>query len=257
MVPFANRARENVLQIGTTAIQLTPNSADPFAIHGFGWQRAWQVINQDAESCVLVLGADPELPLRFEARISVLLVGNEVEFSLDLTNPGHEPIPAGLGWHPYFPHLNRTTLGFSSDAFWLAGPGQSANRSFARSGGTRFFNLTHSALNLAKQLLRRLVRVRSDHAAGSWLSPQDDCRTSLATPDALRASVRCLCFGATKPRFWSDIGDKWRPALHSRRAASLPLGLDSRFYQFSATRPAIPCRHRPDSRLPLCGTEIL
>lgn len=122
MVPFANRARANLLQIGTTAIQLTPNSADPFAIHGFGWQRAWQVINQDAESCVLVLGADPELPLRFEARISVLLVGNEVEFSLDLTNPGHEPIPAGLGWHPYFPHLNRTTLGFSSDAFWLAGP---------------------------------------------------------------------------------------------------------------------------------------
>ncbi len=122
MVPFANRARGNVLQVGTATIRLSPNSADPLAIHGFGWQRPWDVVSQDAESCCLVLRADPGMPLRFEARIRVLVLGNEVEFSLDVTNPGSEPIPVGLGWHPYFPHLDRTTLRFRSDAFWLEGP---------------------------------------------------------------------------------------------------------------------------------------
>lgn len=122
MVPFANRARENVLQIGKASVHLSPNTADPLAIHGFGWQRAWEVVNLDAESCTLVLGSDPGMALSFEARIGVLLDMDEVEFLLDVTNPGPEPVPVGLGWHPYFPHLDRTTVRFDSDSFWLEGP---------------------------------------------------------------------------------------------------------------------------------------
>ena len=122
MVPFANRVRGNVLRVGASTFRLTPNSADPLAIHGFGWRRAWEVVDRDAESCVLVLGADPEAPIQFAARIGVRLTGSEAEFSLDMSNPGPKPIPAGLGWHPYFPHLQRTTLSFGSDLFWLEGP---------------------------------------------------------------------------------------------------------------------------------------
>ena len=122
MVPFANRARENVLRIGTAAIPLSPNTADPLAIHGFGWQRVWRVAKEDTRSCALILDVDPDLPLRFEARIEVLLGRDGTEFALETTNLAAEPIPAGLGWHPFFPHRNRTTLQFDSDRFWLEGP---------------------------------------------------------------------------------------------------------------------------------------
>ena len=82
MVPFANRARGNVLQIGAATFRLSPNSADPFAIHGFGWQCARDVVNHDTESCILVLSADPGMPLMFEARVGVHVDRDEVEFSL-------------------------------------------------------------------------------------------------------------------------------------------------------------------------------
>ncbi len=122
MVPFANRARGNVLRIGSTAVPLSPNTTDPLAIHGYGWQRVWRTKRHDADSCVLVLDADPAMPLCFEARIGVFVGQSEAEFTLDVTNPGSKPIPAGLGWHPYFPHLDRTALRFSCEAFWLEGP---------------------------------------------------------------------------------------------------------------------------------------
>ena len=122
MVPFANRARGNFLGIGSARIHLSRNTAGPLAIHGFGWQRAWRVVQQDTCSCTLVVDVDRDMPLRFEARIAVKLDREGAEFALEVTNPNPEPIPAGLGWHPYFPQLPGTTLRFDCTTFWLQGP---------------------------------------------------------------------------------------------------------------------------------------
>ncbi len=122
MVPFANRARGNFLEIGSAKIHLLRNTADPLAIHGFGWQRAWCVVQQDTCSCTLVLDVGRDMPLRFEARITVKLDREGAEFTLEMTNPNPDPIPAGLGWHPYFPQSPRTTLQFDCETFWLQGP---------------------------------------------------------------------------------------------------------------------------------------
>ena len=122
MVPFANRARGNVLDLGERRISLTPNTEEPLAIHGFGWQSAWQVTRQEADRCSLYLAAAPGWPLRFESRIEIRLAPGAAEFHLGVTNPGPEAIPAGLGWHPYLPHRPGTDLQFRSERFWLAGP---------------------------------------------------------------------------------------------------------------------------------------
>lgn len=122
MVPFANRARGNVLRSGTASIPLSPNTADPHAIHGFGWQHSWRMVKRDTGICRLELDVDPGMPLRFESSITITLVSGGAEFRLEMTNPNAHPIPAGLGWHPFFPHLAGTMLLFDSETFWLEGP---------------------------------------------------------------------------------------------------------------------------------------
>ena len=56
MLPFANRARGNQLSApGTSAYTLEPNTSEPLALHGIGWQRPWSVVEAQADRCRLRL----------------------------------------------------------------------------------------------------------------------------------------------------------------------------------------------------------
>ena len=123
MVPFANRARGNRLATGAREAALGPNSADPLALHGTGWERPWEVLAHDRASCHLRLEVSrATYPFAFAAELRLALSEEAVHFGLAVENMDGSIIPAGLGLHPCFPLLADTRLRFAARRFWLEGP---------------------------------------------------------------------------------------------------------------------------------------
>jgi galactose mutarotase-like enzyme len=69
--------------------------------HGFARNLPWQV-----EQATLVLEADDQtraqFPWDFRYALTISLRGAKLRLDLAVTNPGSEPLPFGLGFHPYF-----------------------------------------------------------------------------------------------------------------------------------------------------------
>ena len=129
LVPYSNRIGHGRFSANGQAQQLRGNFGDhPHPLHGLGWQRAWQVDGHSPQSCRLSLrhtacGIDAEdWPWDFVAWQSLVLSEEGLYLHLGLTNLGEQPMPAGLGWHPYFERQGELQLGFSAAQVWQAGP---------------------------------------------------------------------------------------------------------------------------------------
>ena len=124
LVPYSNRIGRAELLVGTQSYALRPNfPGEAHAIHGFGWQRAWQVVGHTADSAKLELkhAADADWPFDCEARQVVGLRANALQIDLAVKNHGARPMPAGLGFHPYFPLLLATHLQTGWAGMWAMG----------------------------------------------------------------------------------------------------------------------------------------
>ena len=116
LVPYSNRIRNGRFAWRGRAIQLPTDATDPHAIHGVGWRRPWTV-RDASESAVcldLVHAQDASWPFAFSAQQCFALDADGFELWMSVTNTGTEPMPAGLGPHPYFPRDARTTLAFAA-----------------------------------------------------------------------------------------------------------------------------------------------
>jgi aldose 1-epimerase len=105
LVPYSNRIGHARLPFGNEIFTLRPNFLpEPHALHGVGWQRKWQVGRQSASRVQLDLAHEPDgdWPFRFEARQELSLGENALEVRLRIANTDARPMPAGLGFHPYF-----------------------------------------------------------------------------------------------------------------------------------------------------------
>lgn len=120
MSPFANRARDNRLG----AHVLKPNTAEPLALHGAAWQRAWTVTECSPSHCRLALevGAG-SFAYAFAVAVSLTLKGAELTIQLTIANRDRTPVAAGFGVHPYFPRRPSTRLQFRAERYWLEGVG--------------------------------------------------------------------------------------------------------------------------------------
>jgi aldose 1-epimerase len=119
MLPFANRTRQNRLH----AVQIIPNTAEPLALHGSAWSQSWNVETiRDGYVQLSLSCHQPEAPFPFSAGLHVQIDGATFKAQLRLRNEATHIIPAGLGVHPYFPRLSRTTLQFEASHFYLEGP---------------------------------------------------------------------------------------------------------------------------------------
>ena len=123
MLPYVNRARGNALRCGDQIITVPPNTDEPLALHGAGWQGEWRVISRTHNSCDLQLDAPEDYPFRFRARQTFTLSDDELLITLSVTNTSSHAIPVGAGFHPYFPRNPTTRLQFNAEWFWLEGPG--------------------------------------------------------------------------------------------------------------------------------------
>lgn len=122
LVPFSNRIADGRFGFDGRSYALAPNLApEPHAIHGYGWQHPWQI--ETAGESDLTLTLDHRIagtPLDYRAQQTFALGEHGLELTIELTNRGEGPMPAGIGCHPYFVRGAATTLEARLDHVWLA-----------------------------------------------------------------------------------------------------------------------------------------
>jgi aldose 1-epimerase len=126
LVPFSNRIAHGRFEWEGQQVQLSPNFPGfdhPHPLHGFGWTSAWEVLRSDGSSAELEHRyPGGEWPWPYVARQSVRLTPEGLVLSLSVTNLGDSAMPAGLGFHPYFPRHERTVLAVQHKGEWQNDP---------------------------------------------------------------------------------------------------------------------------------------
>jgi aldose 1-epimerase len=104
MVPFVNRIRGGSFEFRGRTVRLAPNMAgDPSPLHGQGWLGAWRVVESNETEAELSFAHPPdEWPWPYEARQRFTLCPGGLGTSISCRNTGDQPMPCGLGIHPYF-----------------------------------------------------------------------------------------------------------------------------------------------------------
>jgi aldose 1-epimerase len=111
LVPYSNRIKDATFTFRGRTYRLRPDTSDGHAIHGDVRRRPWDVVAQDGAEIRLHLDArrlpDLNFPFAFTSTVHYALRGDCFDSELAVTNVASEPMPAGLGFHPYF---NRTLV---------------------------------------------------------------------------------------------------------------------------------------------------
>ena len=122
LVPYANRIDRGAFVFAGRDIALPPTPGfEPHSLHGVGWLRAWSVQRTGADFVDLALaaGATADWPWAWTASHGLRLGADGLEMTLSITNEDREPMPAGLGLHPYFAIAPDTVLTAPAARVWL------------------------------------------------------------------------------------------------------------------------------------------
>jgi len=104
LVPYVNRIRGGAFCFRGREIRLAPNMAgDPSPLHGQGWLHPWAVETVSERSATLRFEhAAGEWPWAYRAEQNFALDEHGLSLRLSCRNTDVEPMPCGLGQHPYF-----------------------------------------------------------------------------------------------------------------------------------------------------------
>lgn len=164
MVPFAGRLRHGRFTFGGREVQL-PANFGRHAIHGYGATAAWTVLGPGQ----LTLELPPPWPLGGRATQRISLGADRLELELAVHAGPAGPMPAQVGWHPWF------------------------RRHLARGGPAEV------AFEAAAQYRRDTGAIPTGELIAPTSGPWDDCFTrlgappSLHWPGALRVTVEHDC----------------------------------------------------------------
>lgn len=119
LVPYSNRIRRGQFTFEGKSHQLAPNwDGDEHVIHGEGWLKSWDVVEHDGSHAILRLTGGKGWPWPYECRQDITVGPSGIGLALTLRNTGATRMPAGLGFHPYFPRTATTRLQFSAQHVW-------------------------------------------------------------------------------------------------------------------------------------------
>jgi aldose 1-epimerase len=120
LVPFVNRIRGGCFTFRGRQVWLSPNMAgDPSPLHGQGWTSPWRVESSSETQAVLAFDHRAgEWPWAYEARQHFQLEANALHLRLTCRNTSGEPMPCGLGFHPYFPCGPETRIETEVEQVW-------------------------------------------------------------------------------------------------------------------------------------------
>jgi aldose 1-epimerase len=106
MAPWTNRIARARFEFGGRAYQLRADWPDGTAIHGDVKDRAWRMLDRTPVSARLALESsevlDANWPWRYRAEVRYEIEGTSLNVDLGVQNLGNAPMPAGLGFHPFF-----------------------------------------------------------------------------------------------------------------------------------------------------------
>lgn len=105
LLPFVGRIDQGRFSLnGQTIVLGATPGAEPHALHGHGWLRPWRV--ESSSDCDVTLSYEHKAdtwPWSYRAQQEFLLGPQGFSVFLSLANLSDSPMPAGLGWHSYFP----------------------------------------------------------------------------------------------------------------------------------------------------------
>ena len=117
MAPWAGRIRDAVASHDGRRLELAP-FLDGHAIHGLVHDRPWRVEAALPDRALLAIEVDEGWFGPFTLTQAVLLTERTLDVALALV-PREGPLPATLGWHPWFPRrLGGVDAGLSLPAAW-------------------------------------------------------------------------------------------------------------------------------------------
>ena len=120
LVPYVNRIRGGHFAFRGREVRLAPNMpGDPSPLHGQAWLGRWNVEEQSDTSADLSFHHPAgEWPWDYEARQVFELDEGGLSVELSCRNAGTEPMPCGLGQHPYFDCGAETEIDTSVTHAW-------------------------------------------------------------------------------------------------------------------------------------------
>jgi len=121
LAPFANRIANGRFRVGDRELWIPRNAPDQaHPLHGHAWRKPWRVESAARDSAVLSFEHPADSwPWRYSVMQTLTLRGDSLEVSLSLENRDATPMPAGLGWHPYFHKGQGATLRAHLEGVWL------------------------------------------------------------------------------------------------------------------------------------------
>jgi aldose 1-epimerase len=125
LVPYSNRIRNGRFTFRGVDVQLPLNRPpERHSIHGHGWQAGWTVTERDVSAARLEYRhASDAWPWTYRASQRFVLAPSRLTVELSLENQSDRAMPAGFGWHPYFPRTPETTITAGVDAMWSTDDG--------------------------------------------------------------------------------------------------------------------------------------
>jgi aldose 1-epimerase len=120
LVPYVNRIRGGCFSFRGRTVRLEPNMpGDPSPLHGQGWLNPWTVEEQSGSSASLTYRHESgEWPWSYEARQDFSLDDGGFSVRLTCRNSSTDPMPCGLGEHPYFGCGPETQIDTHVDCAW-------------------------------------------------------------------------------------------------------------------------------------------
>ena len=120
LVPYVNRIRNGRFCFRGREIFLQPNMAgDRSPLHGQGWLGEWHIASASPSEATLEYEhLAGEWPWHYLARQLFKLDANGLTVELTCLNLSADPMPCGLGLHPYFPCSETTRLRTRVEHVW-------------------------------------------------------------------------------------------------------------------------------------------
>ncbi len=229
MVPFCSRIADASFDFGGRHIHLVPNNLpETHAIHGHGFQCAWEVDElADARAVLSFTHAADAWPWRYSAAMSVEIEGMDLCIAITLTNHGQSSMPYGMGLHPYLPLTDTTVVSADVDGVWaldeeligrgratvdasddpgsgLRPAGRNLDAAYAGWRGTAevVWPEGRASLVMTASTADTLVLYSPRDAEFICVEPLSNCPNGFNLPDVAPGNFRVLAAGASVTESW-------------------------------------------------------